>query len=199
MHRSIFLASVLFAATPAFAANYEIDPAHTSAQFSIRHLMVSNVRGEFSKIKGTVQYDPANPAAAKIEATIESNSINTRNSERDEHLRKEEFFDVTKYPTLSFKSKKVEAAGAGKLKVTGDLSIRGVTKEVVLDVDGPTAEIKDPWGNTKIGASATTKLNRQDFGLSWNKALDAGGVVVGDDVTVTIDVELIKNPQPAKS
>lgn len=173
-------------------SNWTIDPAHSAAQFSVRHMMVSNVRGEFGKLNGTAVYDPANPGAGSIEATIDATTINTREPRRDEHLRSADFFDTVNYPTITFKSKKIQPAGEGHLKVTGDLTMRGVTKEVVLDVTGLTAEIKDQRGGSRIGASATTRLNRKDFGINWNKALDSGGVVVADEVDVVLDVELVK-------
>ncbi len=173
-------------------SNWTIDSAHSAAQFSVRHMMVSNVRGEFGKLTGTAVYDPANPATATVEATIDATTISTREPRRDEHLKSPDFFDVAKYPTITFKSKKVEPAGEGHLKVTGDLTMKGVTKEVVLDVTGLNAEVKDQRGTARVGASATTRLNRKDFGVSWNRALDSGGVVVGDDVDVILDVELVK-------
>lgn len=172
--------------------SWTIDSAHSAAQFSVRHMMVSNVRGEFGKLTGTAVYDPANPGAAMVEATIDATTINTREPRRDEDLRSVNFFDTANYPTITFKSKKVEPAGDGHLKVTGDLTMRGVTREVVLDVTGLNTEVKDQRGNTHIGASATTRLNRKDFGVSWNRALDNGGVVVGDEVDVILDVELVK-------
>lgn len=186
------LAAGLFAVQTASAATYEIDPSHTSAQFSVRHMMLSNVKGEFTKVKGTVSYDPANVAASSVEATIDTSSVNTREPKRDDHLKSPEFFDAQKFPSMTFKSTKVEKGPDGKLAVTGNLTIHGITKEVVLDVDGPTDEVKDPWGNFRRGASATVKLNRQDFGLKWNKLLETGGVVVGDDVAITIDVEMTR-------
>jgi polyisoprenoid-binding protein YceI len=184
----------LLAATSAFSAVsvYEIDPSHSSAQFSVKHLMVSNVKGQFSNVKGTVQYDPQNVAASKVDATIDVSTVDTREAKRDAHLKNPDFFDVEKFPTMKFVSKRVMPASPGKVKLLGDLTIHGVTKEVTLDVDGPTPEIKDPWGNQRIGATATTKLSRKDFGLTWNKALETGGVVVGDEVTITIDLELTK-------
>jgi polyisoprenoid-binding protein YceI len=190
------LAGLLLAGR-AHAAAWEIDSSHSSAQFSVRHLMVSNVRGEFGKVTGTVDFDAKDPSKAKVEATIDAGTINTREQKRDEHLKSPDFFDVAKYPTITFKSKKVVAAGAGKLKVTGDLTIHGVTKEVTLDVEGPAMETKDPWGNQRTGAQATTKINRKDFGLKWNKVLDGGGVAVGDEVTITIDVEMTKKVDKA--
>jgi polyisoprenoid-binding protein YceI len=176
----------------ASAATWEIDTGHSSVQFSVRHLMISSVRGEFTKFSASAVGDPTKPAEAVITATIDAASIDTRSEQRDTHLRNADFFDVAKYPTITFKSKKIEAAGAGKAKVTGDLTLHGVTKEVVLDVEGPTATIKDPWGNIKAGARATTKINRKDFGITWNKALDGGGIAVGEEVEITIDVEAAK-------
>jgi polyisoprenoid-binding protein YceI len=168
---------------------WNIDPNHTAAQFSVRHLGISTVRGAFTKVTGTVQYDPANPAKTVIDATIDANSIDTRVEMRDNDLRSPHFFDAAKFPTLTFKSKKVEASEAGKLKVTGDLTIHGVTKEAVLDVEGASAPVKDPWGNQRMGASASTKINRQDFGLTADSGL------VGDDIPITIDLEMVQ-PQP---
>jgi polyisoprenoid-binding protein YceI len=165
---------------------WQIDPKHTAAQFSVRHLGISTVRGEFSRVSGTVQYDAANVAKSSILATIDVASVNTRVEARDNDLRSSHFFDVEKYPNITFQSKKVEAAGAGKLKVTGDLTMHGVTKEVVLDVDGPNVAPKDQQGNQRMGASATTKINRMDFGVSG-----APGVA-GDEITITIDIEMIK-------
>lgn len=172
-------------------ATYLIDSAHSSAQFSVRHMMISNVRGEFTKLSGTVTYDPANPANSTLDASIEVSSINTRDAQRDGHLKSSDFFDAEKFPLLTFHGKEVAAAG-GELKVRGDLTIHGVTREIALDVEGPTPETKDPWGNARIGATATAKLNRKDFGLTWNAALEAGGVLVGDEVKITIDIEAIR-------
>lgn len=180
------------------ASSWEIDGAHSSAQFSIKHLMVSNVRGEFSKVTGTLNLDDKDITKSTVEATIDVSSINTRDEKRDGHLKSPDFFDVAKFPTITFKSKKVAKAGEGKLKVTGDLTIHGVTKEVVLNVDGPAKEAKDPWGNIKSGAVATTKINRKDFGLGWNKVLETGGVAVGEEVSITIDVELQQKKAAAK-
>ncbi|HUZ95099.1 MAG TPA: YceI family protein [Edaphobacter sp.] len=171
---------------------YAIDPAHSSAQFTIRHLMISNVRGDFKSVKGTVVYDPENLAASSIEAEIDVNSLNTRDENRDTHVKSAEFFNVEKYPSITFKSTKVEREGEGEFKVTGGLTILGVTKEVVLKVEGPSDEAKDPWGNLRIGASATTKIKRSEYGLTWNAALETGGVMLGDDVKIELDVELVK-------
>lgn len=196
MLRTVAVAALVaftsFAPAAARAADtYEIDPAHTSVQFSVRHMMISNVRGEFTKLSGKAVGDPAAPTAAVVEATIEAASIDTRNEKRDEHLRAPDFLDVAKFPTITFKSKSVAKAGEG-WKLTGDLTLHGVTKPVVLDVTNVTAPTKDPWGNMRIGATASTKINRQDFGIVFNKTLDGGGVLVGDEITITIDVEVMK-------
>jgi polyisoprenoid-binding protein YceI len=171
---------------------YEIDPAHSSAQFSVRHMMITNVRGGFSSVKGTVVYDAASPADSTVEATIDVNTIATLDAQRDGHLKSADFLDVEKYPTITFKSTKVESTGLDEGTLTGDLTIHGVTKQVVLKVEGPTQEGKDPWGNTRIGASATTKIKRSDFGLTWNAALETGGIMVGDDLKIELEVEMIK-------
>ncbi len=174
----------------AAAAAYDIDSAHSSATFKVKHLAISTVSGGFGKVSGKMTWDPADPAKSSVEATIDAASIDTKHGGRDEHLKSPDFFDVASHPTITFKSTKVEKASEGQLRVTGDLTIRGVTKPVVLDVEGPVAPIKDPWGNTKTGATATTKINRQDFGVSWSKTLDGGGLVVSDDVWITIELEL---------
>jgi len=183
---TLITALAMAATAAAQAGTWQIDPNHSSAQFSVRHLGVSTVRGAFMKVAGSAKHDPADPSKDSLEATIDTNSVDTRVQMRDNDLRSPNFFDVQKYPTITFHSKATKVAGAGKLQITGDLTIHGVTKEVVLDVDGPSAAIKDPWGNQRIGASAATKINRQDFGVSG-----APGVV-GDEITITIDVELIQ-------
>lgn len=180
------------------AANYDIDTAHSSAGFAVRHLAVSNVRGEFAKVTGVVEYDAKDPSKTRVEATLDAASVTTRDPKRDEHLKSADFFDVAQYPVITFKSTKVEKASQG-LKVRGDLTLHGVTRAVVLDVQGPTPEVKDPWGNVRAGASATAKINRKDFGMSFNKTLDSGGLVVGDEVAITIDVELVKKAAPAEA
>ncbi len=177
-------------------AMWDIDPAHTSAQFAVRHLMVSTVRGEFGKVSGTVNLDEQDPTKSSLEATIDTASLNTRVEKRDQHLKSPDFLDVTKYPAMTFKSKKIEKVSDTKFTVTGDLTLHGVTKEVVLDVEGSTKASKDPSGNLRVGGVATTKINRQDFDVQWNKALETGGVVVGDEVAITIDVELTKKAEP---
>jgi polyisoprenoid-binding protein YceI len=186
------LAAALSLPAAAANSNWQIDPAHSSAQFSVRHMAISTVRGAFSKVTGSVVFDDKDVSKSTVEVTIDANSVDTRVPDRDNDLRSEKFFDVAHYPSITFKSRKVEQLAPGKLKVIGDLTIRGVTKEVVLDVEGPTAPMKDPWGNTRTAANATTKVNRQDFGVKWNATLDNGGVVVGDDVSIIIDVELVK-------
>ena len=186
------LAAALSQPAAAASSNWQIDPAHSSAQFSVRHMAISTVRGAFSKVTGSVVFDDKDISKSIIDVTIDVNSVDTRVPDRDNDLRSEKFFDVAHYPSITFKSKKVEQVAPGKLKVTGDLTIRGTTKEVVLDVEGPTVPLKDPWGNTRVAAAATTKINRQDFGVKWNATLDNGGVVVGDDVSIVIDVELVK-------
>ena len=176
----------------AYGSTWQIDPDHSSFQFKVRHLMVSNVKGDFTKVRGMVTIDEQNLNNLKVEITIDAASANTGHAKRDEHLRSADFFDVTKYPTITFVSMKIERTGANTLKVRGDLIIRGVTKEITVDVEGPTAEVKDPGGNFRRGATATAKINRQDFGIMWNRVLDTGGVVVSDEVNIYVEVELIK-------
>src|SRR5262245_12461069 len=189
MSRRILGLAIAMLATPALAATWTLDPAHSNVQFSVRHMMLSNVRGEFRKVAGTVEGDQSAPAGATITATIDSASIDTREPKRDEHLKSADFLDVAKFPTMTFKSKRIEPAGAGKFKVTGDLTLHGVTKEVVLDVSDLTPPVKDPMGKTRAGATASTKIDRKDFGINWSKAMDNGGLVVGNDIAITIDVE----------
>ena len=173
---------------------WQIDPAHSAAHFSVRHLMISNVRGEFSKLSGNVLLDPADLTRSTVAVRLETASINTREPQRDEHLRSADFFDVANYPETTFQSKYITAAGPDRFKLTGDLTIRGVTKEVTFDVEGPTPPMKDPWGNTRAGVTATAKINRKDFGLVWNSVIEGGGVVVGDEVSITIEAELVQKP-----
>ena len=195
MKRYITPMIVLFVlAVPVFtdAATWEMDPAHSSFQFKVRHLTVSNVKGDFGKFRGVVMIDDKDITKLKVEVAIDAASVNTGHAQRDEHLRGPDFFDVSKYPTITFVSRKVIKADADRLRVTGDLSIHGVTREITVDVEGPTAEVKDPWGNFRRGATATTKINRKDFGLTWNKVLDGGGLVVGDEVNIYVEVELVR-------
>jgi polyisoprenoid-binding protein YceI len=188
----VAIAFTLIAPVLVHADTWQIDPVHTSVEFTVRHMMISNIKGTFEKTSGTVTVEGGDPTTAKIDATIDASSINTRVERRDADLKSPDFLDVAKYPTITFKSTKVETAGKGKWKVTGDLTLHGVTKPVVLDVEGTGDPIHDPMGNTRAGASATTKINRKDFGLTYNKTLESGGVMVGDEVSITIDVEAIK-------
>ncbi len=171
---------------------YRIDPAHSVAQFVVRHMMITNVRGAFGKVEGTVVYDPENPAQSSIEAVIDVASIETRDAQRDAHLKSADFLDAEKFPTITFKSTRIEGSGE-EFQVFGDLTIHGVTRSVLLRVEGPTPAAKDPWGNTRVGASATSKIKRSDFGLTWNAALETGGLLVGDEVKIELDVQLIQS------
>ena len=189
---SAVLASVWAFPAAAATTTWQIDPAHTAAGFAVKHLMISTVRGQFKGVTGTVVWDDQDVSKSTIDVTIDATTVDTSEPMRDKDLKSEKFFDVAKYPTITFKSKKIENMSAGKLKVAGDLTIHGVTKEVVLDVEGPSNTVKDPWGNTRVAASATTKVNRQDYGVKWNANLDGGGVVVSDDVNITIDLEMTK-------
>ena len=188
----------LFAPVSALAADYDIDPSHSQVGFSVKHMVISTVRGEFGKVSGTISYDAKKVAATALDVTIDTGTISTHEENRDKHLKSPDFFDVEKNPTITFKSKKVEAAGKGKLKVTGDLTLHGVTKSVVLAVTGPSAEVKSPFGKTVMAASATGSVNRKDFGLTWNKTMDNGGLLVGEEVGIDISVELVKKEEAAE-
>ena len=188
------LATVLTLSAGAATTTWQIDPKHSDAGFAVTHLMISTVRGEFHGINGTVVLDDKDISKSAVNVTIDATSVDTREPDRDKDLKGPNFFDVAKYPTFTFKSTKVESAGTGKLKVTGDLTIHGVTKSVVLDVDGPKPPIKDPWGLQRSAVSATTKINRKDFGVNWAKTMDTGGAIVGDEVSITLDVEMIQPP-----
>jgi polyisoprenoid-binding protein YceI len=170
---------------------WSLDAAHSHVGFAVRHMMISNVRGEFQKVSGEASYDPARPDDSTLDVTVDVASINTRDGKRDAHLRSADFFDVENHPTLTFRSKAVRRRAEG-LEIVGDLSIHGTTREVVLAVEEITPEHSDPWGNRRVGASARTKIRRSDFGMRWNAALEAGGVLVGDEVSIVIEVELIK-------
>jgi polyisoprenoid-binding protein YceI len=176
---------------------YAIDPVHSSVQFSIRHMMISNVRGTFKGVKGTVSYDPDNLSASGISAEIDVSSINTQDEGRDAHLKGGDFFETEKYPHMTFVSKKVEKVGDGEFRVEGNLTLHGVTKPVVLTIDEVAPESKDPWGNIRIAASAKGKINRKDFGLNWSAPLETGGVLVGDDVKIELDVQAVKQASTA--
>ncbi|MBN8228451.1 polyisoprenoid-binding protein [Corallococcus macrosporus] len=198
--KSLALVAALAVPSLAGATAYDIHPTNSSALFSVKHMMVSNVRGSFSKVTGTVQLDEKDLTKSSVEAVIDATTVTTNDASRDEHLRGPDFFDVKKFPTLTFKSTKVEKSGDG-LKLTGDLTIRGVKKPVVLQLDGFDVESKDPYGNVKRGGTATTKIARKDFGLKWNAALETGGVAVGEEVSITLEIELVKKQpaQPVKS
>ena len=171
---------------------WNIDPSHSVAEFKVKHMMIANVKGYFTKVSGVLVRDESDPKEDRVEATIEAASIQTRDEQRDAHLKSADFFHVEKFPTLHFKSTEVSVVGEGELSVEGELTIHGVTKKVRFAVEGPTPPAKDPWGNTRIGLSATTKINRKDFGLTWNAALETGGILVGDDVTITMDAQFVK-------
>jgi polyisoprenoid-binding protein YceI len=176
---------------------YKIDPRHSSAEFAVTHLMIATVRGEFHAVNGTVVFDDYAPSKSSVDVTIDASTVDTRDPDRDKHLRSADFFDVANHPNITFVSTRVEPADPGKLRITGALTIRGITKPVVLTVSVPKPAIKDPWGMQRTAASASTKINRQDFGVAWNKTLDSGGVVVGDDVDIDLDVEMFV-PPPGK-
>jgi len=170
---------------------WNIDSSHSLAEFSVRHLMITTVTGRFGKVEGFVTYDPEKPNEVSIEATIDASSIDTGDGKRDAHLKSADFFDVENHPKLTFKSTKAEKTGDG-YKVTGDLTMHGVAKPITLEVEGPSGTSKDPWGNTRIGASAHAKVNRKDWNLNWNVALEAGGVLVGEQVKIALEVSLVK-------
>jgi polyisoprenoid-binding protein YceI len=178
-------------ATPSIAT-YMIEPVHSSAHFKVRHLMIANVRGEFTKVSGTVKFDPSNLAESSITAEIDVHSISTHEPDRDKHLKSVDFFHAAEHPTINFESTRIQPDGPQGYKVEGNLSIRGVTRPVVLDVTGPTPEIKDPWGYVRRGAEAVAKISRKDFGLTWNQILEAGGVAIGDEIAISLEVELVK-------
>ena len=182
-------------ATPQASAStstWNVDPAHATAEFKVKHMMIANVKGQFSKVTGVLVRDKSDPTKDRVEATIEAASIETREPQRDTHLKSADFLHVAKFPTLTFKSSDIKVVGDGELMVTGDLTIRGVARQVTFAVEGPSPAAKDPWGNTRIAVSATAKINRKDFGLTWNAVLETGGILVGDEVTITLDVEFIK-------
>ena len=180
------------AAPQAATSTWNVDPVHSVAEFKVKHMMISNVKGQFTGVKGSLALDESDVTKSRVEVSIDAASITTREPQRDAHLKSPDFFDVEKFPTLSFKSTTIKRAGEGELAVAGDLTIHGITRNVVFTVEGPTPQAKDPWGNTRLGLSATTKINRKDFGLTWNAALETGGILVGDEVTITLDVQFIK-------
>lgn len=182
----------LSALTEVLTSTWKIDPSHTVAEFKVRHMMISNVKGQFAKVTGRLVLDESELMNSHVEATIDAASIETRDPQRDAHLKSGDFLDVESFPTLSFKSTSISLVRAGELAVEGELTIRDMTRKVLFDVEGPTAPAKDPWGNTRVAVSATAKISRKDFGLTWNSALEGGGVLVGDDVTITLDVQFVK-------
>ena len=178
--------------SPASVITWKLDPAHSSAEFKVRHMMISWVKGRISGLNGTLTEHTVDATLSSVEATIDVSTISTGDPQRDGHLKSADFFDVEKYPTMTFKSTKVERKGEGEYAVTGDLTIHGETKPVTFNVEGPSAPATDPWGNTRIGLSASTKINRKDFGLNWNAALETGGFLVGEEVQITLDAQFIK-------
>jgi polyisoprenoid-binding protein YceI len=174
------------------ATTWNLDPAHSIAEFKVKHMMISNVKGQFPKVTGTLTLDESNLPNSRIEASIEASSIATNDAQRDTHLKSADFFHVEKFPALSFKSTRITPVRDGELTLEGDLTIRGVTRTVVFTVEGPTPPVKDPWGNTRLAVSATTKINRKDFGLTWNAALETGGILVGEEVAITLDLQFIR-------
>jgi polyisoprenoid-binding protein YceI len=192
--RALVVVAAAALALPGWAAaqTWVIDPAHTLSGFTVRHLMVTNVRGSFDTTTGSIEYTPGDPKSIKADIVVEAKTVNTRNQKRDDHLRTNDFFNAEKFPTMTFRSKRVENVRPGGFDLVGDLTIRDVTREVVLKVDGPTAPIKDPQGNRRVGASASTSISRKDFGVNWNRAVEAGGVVVGDEVKIEIDVQAVE-------
>ena len=171
---------------------WKIDPAHSIAEFRVKHMMIANVKGQFSKISGALFLDESDLANSRVEASIEAASIHTRDEQRDAHLKSADFFDTQKFPTLHFKSSGISIVRDGELSVEGNLTIRGTTRKVSFAVEGPTPPAMDPWGNTRVAVSAIAKINRKDFGLTWNAALEAGGILVGDEITITLDIEFVK-------
>jgi polyisoprenoid-binding protein YceI len=171
---------------------WNIDPAHSAAEFKVKHMMISNVKGQFTGVSGKLSLNEAEITKSTVEASIDAASLTTGDAQRDAHVKSAEFLDVEKFPALTFKSTRVTRTGEGELAVAGDLTIHGVTRNVEFAVEGPTAPAKDPWGNTRVGLSATTKISRKDFGLTWNAALETGGILIGDDINITLDVQFVK-------
>src|SRR5579863_7377119 len=184
--------STTTAPTQTSKTTWNIDPAHSVAEFKVKHMMIANVKGHFSKVSGALFLDESDVAHSRVECVIETASIHTRDDQRDAHLKSPDFFDVEKFPTLTFQSKGIRVVRDRELSVEGDLTIHGVTRNVRFTVEGPTPPTKDPWGNTRVAISASTKINRKDFGLTWNATLETGGILVGDEVTVTLDFEFVK-------
>lgn len=184
--------TIVLLSVAAYGEEFVIDPVHSTAGFTAKHMLVTNVRGQFSGVTGKISFDPKNLAASKVEATIDATSVDTQQAKRDAHLKSADFFDIAKFPTMSFRSTRWYREG-GKLKIAGDLTIHGVTKAVILNVEGQAAEMKSLDGASIIGASASTKVSRKEFGLLWNKLIESGGAVVGDEIAITLDIEARKN------
>ena len=180
------------AAPQVAVTTWNIDPVHSVAEFKVKHMMISNVKGQFTGLNGVLTLNEADVTKSRLQASVEAATISTRDAQRDAHLRSADFFDVEKFPSLSFESTRVSRKGDGECRVTGNLTIHGITREVIFTVEGPTPQAKDPWGNTRLGLSATAKINRKDFGLVWNTTLETGGILVGDDVTITLDIQFVK-------
>lgn len=194
---AVAAACVLSQSTAALAAEWTLDPAHSSAGFKVRHMMVSNVKGQFGGVNGTAEYDGKDIKSLKVNAEIDTTTVNTGDQKRDEHLRKADFFDVEKFPKMTFKSTKVVPQGKDKFQLLGDLTMHGVTKPVTLEVEGPSQTITDKKG-TRMGASATTTLKRKDFGITYGGALDNGGAAIGDDVKIDLEIEMTKAKTSSK-
>ncbi|HXS98792.1 MAG TPA: YceI family protein [Candidatus Limnocylindrales bacterium] len=174
------------------ATTWNLDPVHSTAEFKVKHMMISHVKGYFTGLSGVLTLDPSHIENSRVEASIDATTVNTREPQRDTHLKSADFFDVEQFPTLTFRSSSIKRTGDDELEMTGELSIHGVTRPATFKVEGPTPEGKDPWGNTRIGLSAVTKINRKDFGLTWNAALETGGILVGEDVTISLDLQFVK-------
>jgi polyisoprenoid-binding protein YceI len=191
-NRKEAMSTTLTAPQTATSTSWTLDPVHSVAEFKVRHMMISDVKGQFTGLTGVLTLDEGDIARSSVQATIDASTVNTREAQRDAHLKSADFFDVERFPTLSFASNRVLRTSDDELAVTGDLSIHGVTRQVTFQVEGPTAAGRDPWGNTRIGLSAMTRINRKDYGLTWNTALETGGILVGDDVAITLDLEFVK-------
>ena len=184
--------STTLTAPQTMTTTWTLDPVHSVAEFKVRHMMISNVKGQFTGLTGVLTFDEHDITRSSVQATIDASTVNTREAQRDSHLKSADFFDVEQFPTLSFTSTRVMRTGDDELAVTGDLTIHGVTRQVTFQVEGPTAAGRDPWGNTRVGVSAMTRINRKDYGLTWNTALETGGILVGEDVAITLDLEFVK-------
>jgi polyisoprenoid-binding protein YceI len=179
-------------ATASTFTTWNIDPAHSTAEFKVKHMMISNVKGTFKGLTGVLKIDETDPTRSSIEASIPVSTLSTGDDQRDGHLKSADFFDAEKFPTMTFKSTEVGRTSPGEHAVVGELTLHGLTQTVSFAVEGPSEPGKDPWGNTRIGLSATTRINRKDFGLAWNSTLESGGILVGEDITITLDVQFIK-------